>query len=238
MLPDDDLMLPGNLEAKVAFFEDHPEVGFVHSSFRYVDAKALPFGPVTNWTQLEKDTVQPGWQFIGQSVAQGGMVCVSSVMMRSDLVTDERFDSADGPYCDMALWLRLASKADVGFLTEGLSGFRVHTGSASSGFKTHRNLFGRTIATQKHADALLRAHGRFVEGQDLDDETRANLRKLLDQSDSQLRLSIRVNSMLPSPALRVVKRAIRWGRPNRLYSALSLYSAYQPEPVETEGVTE
>ncbi len=233
MLPDDDLMLPGNLQSKVAFFEAHPQVGMVHSSFRYIDSSSLPYGPVTNWAQLEKDTVQSGWQFIGQSIAQGGMTCVSSVMLRGELVAEDRFDSADGPYCDMALWLRVAAKADVGFLAEGLSGYRLHTGSASSSFRTHRRLFGRTVTTMRHADALNQAHGRFVEFYDLDPETRAELRRLLQHSDMQLRLSIRVNNVLPKPAVQAAKKMLRWGRPGRLHSALSLYSAYQPEPVET-----
>jgi len=240
MLPDDDLMLPGNIETKVAMFETHPELGLVHSAFRYINADSLPYGPVSNWTRLEKETVQPGRQFIGQSIAQGGMTCVSSVMLRSDMVTDERFDEADGPYCDMALWLRVAWKSDVGFLPNALSGYRVHTGSASSGFQTHRKVLGRTVATMHHADALLQAHGRFVDRPELDEETRADLRKLLEASDRQMRLSVRVNQVLPVPALRALKGALRWGHRGhsdrgQLYAALSLYSAYAPEPTDHTG---
>ena len=83
-------------------------------------------------------------------------------MLRSDLVTDEIFNEADGPYCDLALWLRVAWRADVGFLTEPLSGYRVHTGSASSGFKTQEQKHGRTMLTLQHANAVRLAHGRFV----------------------------------------------------------------------------
>lgn len=243
MLPDDDLMLPGNIESKVAVFETHPEVGLVHSGFRYINADSLPYGPATSWTGLEKETVQPGRQFIGQSIAQGGMTCVSSVMLRSDLVADEVFDADDGPYCDMALWLRVAWRADVGFLPAPLSGYRVHTGSASSGFRTHKKFLGRTVATMHHADALRLAHGRFVERPELDDETRADLRRLLEDSDRQMRLSVRVNQVLPAPVLGGLKKAMRWGLragghtdSGRLYSALSLYSAYSPEPTDHTAV--
>ncbi len=52
-LPDDDLMLPANVENKVAFFETHPQVGLVHSAFRHIDSDALPYGPVHNWTSAE-----------------------------------------------------------------------------------------------------------------------------------------------------------------------------------------
>lgn len=54
-----------------------------------------------------------------------------------------------------------------------------------------------------------------------------------------MRLSVRVNQVLPTPALRGLKKLMRWGRRSsgdgqggRLYSALSLYSAYSPEPTD------
>lgn len=230
VLPDDDLMLPGNLQAKAAFFEAHPSVGLMHSAFRFIDSDSLPYGPVTNWAQAESDFVQPGFEFIGKSIAQGGIVCVSSVMLRSSLVADEAFIADDGPYCDLALWLRVAARGDVGFLAAPLSAYRVHAGSASTGFHTHRKVFGRTVATMHHADALLLAHGRFVEQADLDEPTRAGLRELLHRSDRQMRLSVRLNQVLPPAVLEGVKMLAKWGRNNRLYSSLSLYSAYSPEP--------
>ena len=36
MLPDDDAMLPGNLEKKVAVLDSDPEIGLVHSSYKRV----------------------------------------------------------------------------------------------------------------------------------------------------------------------------------------------------------
>ena len=62
-------------------------------------------------------------------------------------------------------------------------------------------------------------------------------RELLQHSDHQMRLSVRLNETLPPLVIRAVKRLARWGRPGRLYSSLSLYSAYSPEPnqVATAG---
>ena len=134
MLPDDDLMLPGNLESKVRFLEQNPSAGMVHSGFRYLDENALPVGPATNWARLDADTLEPGESFLRRSLALGGMVCVSSVMLRSELVAEEKFDADDGPYADIALWLRVAARSDVGFLVAPLSGYLVHASSASSGF--------------------------------------------------------------------------------------------------------
>jgi glycosyltransferase involved in cell wall biosynthesis len=232
MLPDDDLMLPGNVERKVAFFETHPEVGLVHSAFRYVNSDSLPYGPVTNWTSAEKDIVQPGHAYIGESISKGGITCVSSVMLRSDLVVDESFEIDDGPYCDLALWLRVAQWADVGFLTAPLSGYRVHATSASSDFQTVQQIRGRVVLTQQHADALKLAFGRFVENADLDPESRAEYARLQQVSDRRMRLAIRVNRYVPRPMLDLAKKSLGWAKHGRIYHALSLYAAYAPEPVD------
>ena len=103
VLPDDDLMLPGNLARKVAFLDANPSAGLVHSAFRYLDDGAEPVGPVQNWSRLAADTLEPGPAFVRRSLAVGGLVCVSSVMLRGDLVAAERFDPDDGPYADLAL---------------------------------------------------------------------------------------------------------------------------------------
>lgn len=237
MLPDDDLMLPGNLERKVRFFEAHPNVGLVHSAFRYLNADGLPNGPVTKWTPHEVDTVQPGKDFVGLSLAQGGVVCVSSVLLRSDLVADEIFDEADGPYCDLALWMRVAMKGDVGFLAEGLSGYRVHVSSASSGFRLVEKKGRRHVLTLQHADALHVAYGRFIARQDIDPELAAEFGKLHADSDRRMRLSIRINRLLPRPVIGLIKRVLRLTRGNKMYEAVSLYSAYAPDVVD-EGTAE
>jgi glycosyltransferase involved in cell wall biosynthesis len=237
MLPDDDLMLPGNVESKVAFFETHPQVGLVHSAFRYVNSDSLPYGPVTNWTSAEKDTVQPGYEYIGESIAKGGITCVSSIMLRSDLVASESFVADDGPYCDLALWLRVAQQADVGFLTAPLSGYRVHASSASSGFQTVKQVRGRVVLTQHHADALKLAFGRFVETADLDPDSRAEYARLQRASDRKMRLAIGVNRYIPRPMLKLAKRSLGWARHGWLYNALSLYAAYAPEPVDEGTVS-
>jgi glycosyltransferase involved in cell wall biosynthesis len=39
ILPDDDLMLPENLAAKVDVLSRHPEVGLIHSKYHLIDAE-------------------------------------------------------------------------------------------------------------------------------------------------------------------------------------------------------
>jgi glycosyltransferase involved in cell wall biosynthesis len=225
MLPDDDLMLPGNLECKVRFLDAHPSVGLVHSAFRYLDGDAQPTGPTQNWSRLTADTVEPGKAFIRRSLIHGGIVCVSSVMLRSDLVADETFDGDDGPYADIALWLRVANKADVGFLAQPLSGYLVHSGSASSGFNLVNVRGSQNRMTEHHADAVLQAHGRFVQRADLDPDLKAEYAALVADADRRMRWTVRANQVLSPAALRLLKRAAGWGRGSRIHGKLSLDGA-------------
>jgi glycosyltransferase involved in cell wall biosynthesis len=221
MLPDDDLMLPGNVQSKVAFFETHPEVGLVHSAFRHINTDSLPYGPVNNWTSAEKDTVQPRYEYIREAIAKGGITCISTVMLRSDLVANESFVVDDGPYCDMALWLRVALRADVGFLTAPLAGYRMHAISASFDYQTQEVVRGRIIQTLGHTDALKLAVGRFVENADLDPGLRAEYTRLLGASLRRIRLSILANRYLPRPVFRLAQRSVNWAEQGRIYNAIS-----------------
>lgn len=225
MLPDDDLMLPGNLEAKVRFLDENPSAGMVHSAFRYLDRHAKPVGPTEHWSRLTEDTLEPGESFIRRSLALGGIVCVSSVMLRSSLVADEKFDADDGPYADIALWLRVAARSDVGFLMAPLSGYLVHASSASSDFSLVEVSGGRHTMTESHADATLQAHGRFVQRADLDPDLRAELAKVVTDSDRRMRWTIRAHRMFSPSTLATMKKVAGWGAGSLLHKKLSLDGA-------------
>lgn len=225
VLPDDDLMLPGNLEAKVRFLDDNPSAGMVHSAFRYLDDNAKPIGPVEHWSRLDGDTLEPGESFIRRSLAIGGIVCVSSVMLRSELVAHEKFDADDGPYADIALWLRVASKSDVGFLMAGLSGYLVHSSSASSGFSVVEVTADRHTMTETHADAVLQAHGRFIQRADLDPALRAELAGVVADSDRRMRWTIRAHRMVSPNTLSALKKLAGWSAGSLVHRKLSLDGA-------------
>ena len=221
ILHDDDLMLPGNVQSKVAFFETHPQVGLVYSAYYLVNSDSLPYGPVNTWASGEKDIVQPGYAYIREAIARGGLTCPASVMLRSDLVVNESFVVEDGPYCDMALWLRLAQHADVGFLTAPLSGSREHASSASYGFQTMEQVRGRFINTLGHANALKLALGRFLETADLDPEFRAECARLQRASDRRMRVAILANRYLPRRMFKLAKRSVHLAEQSRICNAIS-----------------
>ena len=225
MLPDDDLMLRGNLEAKVRYLDENPSAGLVHSAFRYLDHNARPVGPTQHWSRLSETTLEPGESFIRRSLALGGIVCVSSVMLRSDLVAEEKFDADDGPYADIALWLRVAARSDVGFLMAPLSGYLVHASSASSGFDLVEVNGGRHTMTESHADAILQAHGRFVQRADLAPELRAELAKVVADSDRRMRWTIRAHRMFSPNTLSRLKNVAGWSAGSLVHRKLSLDGA-------------
>jgi glycosyltransferase involved in cell wall biosynthesis len=227
MLPDDDLMLPGNLAEKVRFLDQNPSAGMVHSAFRYLDQNARPVGPASHWSRLDGDTLEPGESFVRRSLALGGIVCVSSVMMRSDLVAEEKFDADDGPYADIGLWLRIGARSDVGFLIAPLSGYLVHASSASSAFSVVQVVDGRHTMTERHADAVLQAHGRFVQRADLDPELRAELAQVVADSDRRMRWTIRAHRVFSPSTLDRLKKVAGWGAGGLMHRKLSL-DAVQP----------
>jgi glycosyltransferase involved in cell wall biosynthesis len=229
VLPDDDLMLPGNLEAKVRFLDENPSAGMVHSAFRYLDENARPVGPAQDWSRLTEDTLEPGESFIRRSLALGGIVCVPSVMLRSELVAHEKFDADDGPYADIALWLRVAAHSDVGFLTSALSGYLVHAASASSGYALVEVTNGRHTMTESHADAVLQAHGRFVQRGDFDVDLRTELASVVTDSDRRMRWTIRAHRTLSPSTLATLKKVVGWSRGNVIHKKLSL-DGTQPLP--------
>ena len=221
VLHDDDLMLPGNIDKKVEFFETHPQVGLVFSAFRLVDSDSQPHGPVLNWSGEGEDIVQPGPVYIREAIGRGGITCPPTVMLRSDVVADESFVVEDGPYCDLALWLRLALRTDVGFLPAPLSGYREHLSSASSGFQTIEQVRGRFISTLGHADALRLAVGRFLETADLDPGLRAECARLQRASDRRMRVAIRANRYLPQSVFQLAKRSVNLAEKTRILEAVS-----------------
>jgi glycosyltransferase involved in cell wall biosynthesis len=228
MLPDDDMMLPGNIDRKVRFLEDHPSAGMVHSAFRLIGPDGVLADEKRSWSRLTGDTLEPGESFLRRSITIGGIVCIPSVMLRSSVVAGETFNGDDGPYADLALWLRVASRSDVGFLDEALSGYMVHAGSASSGFDVVKVMGDRGERHQlssRHADAVHLAHGRFVERPELDDALRTDLAARLRTADRRMRLAILANRTVPPAVLAGMKRLVGWRHGGLLHRFLALDAA-------------
>jgi glycosyltransferase involved in cell wall biosynthesis len=132
LLQDDDLMAPRNLERKVALLDTDPEMMLAHSAFRYIDGDDHVVKEWGTWCRLREDAVESGDEFIRRSIDTACRVDFSAAVMRRTAVRDEEFREADGPPCDMALWMRIARRGRIGYLAEPLVSVRVHPSATTT----------------------------------------------------------------------------------------------------------
>lgn len=134
ILPDDDFMLPRNLERKVEVLDRNEDVGIVHSAFHLL--AVLPDGRQVlkenvNQTRSNIDRIEPGQAAIRRLLADSYFINFPGAVMRRSVIDSESFDEMDGPAADLGLCLRLASKSAVGFVAEPLVVWRLHPGSGN-----------------------------------------------------------------------------------------------------------
>jgi glycosyltransferase involved in cell wall biosynthesis len=131
ILPDDDLMRPGNLQRKVLILDEHPTVDFVHSANDFIN-----IGP-NGESLLETynggritDTIEKGSDVVRSLLTATPPFWINFptiVIRRSIIDADASFDPADGPANDLGLALRLAHRANcVAYIAEPLVAIRKH----------------------------------------------------------------------------------------------------------------
>jgi glycosyltransferase involved in cell wall biosynthesis len=131
LLQDDDLMLPENLERKVGLLERHPHMAIAHSAFRYIDGDEQVIQSWATWCGLRDDAIESGEEYIARSMDAGCRIDFSSAVIRRTMVVGEQFREADGPPCDMGLWLRVARRGSVGYIVDPLVSVRRHGASST-----------------------------------------------------------------------------------------------------------
>jgi glycosyltransferase involved in cell wall biosynthesis len=142
----DDVMLPDNLAAKASMLEGNPDVGFVHSNIVTIDDDGAVTGG--HWAPYQPPAgIQTGWEAYESLALRTNYISCPSVMARAECYSalggfDERLPFT----CDMEMWMRIASRYDVGYLSPPLIANRVHPGQT-----TNRYLGGREILEVKRA---------------------------------------------------------------------------------------
>lgn len=124
----DDIMMAGNLAAKVELLERNPRVGFVHSNVLQVGPRGELLS--SGWTPSPDPGdagVRAGAAVLDELLRGGNVVCASSVVLRRECL--EALGPFDGrlPYtADWEMWMRTAVFFDVGYLVEPLVKYRRH----------------------------------------------------------------------------------------------------------------
>jgi glycosyltransferase involved in cell wall biosynthesis len=128
MLCDDDLMLPENLERKVQMLDGRPDVGLVDSAFHVIGPHGEILRESVNFGVAESDHVYSSEQFVVRSLSRTCRITTFTVIRRS-IIGKDRFEEADGPFCDFGLFLRLGRRANVAYIAEPLALLRFHGGA-------------------------------------------------------------------------------------------------------------
>jgi glycosyltransferase involved in cell wall biosynthesis len=128
----DDVMMPQNIEKKVALLAANPQVGFVHSNVLMIDDQGQILSE--HWElDSRHDYIAPGRAFFLKMIQPGkNYVCCPSVLARRECY--ERLGNFRSELyftCDWEMWIRLSLYYDVGCLGTPLVQFRRHSDSES-----------------------------------------------------------------------------------------------------------
>lgn len=149
----DDLLTPGALGRAVRVLDAHPEAGFVYGrSLRFVSGRELPEAR----TDGSRARVVPGAKWVERVCRSARSPILSpEVVMRTELSHaaggyDERLPHSG----DLAMWLRMASRADVAWLPRADQAYyRVH----------ETNMHHSVFDGRRRLDQLIAAYDVFLE---------------------------------------------------------------------------
>ena len=123
LLNDDDLWEPGFLARRVAFLEEHRECAFAFSPCDFIDDS----GTIVHRFDVDlREGVQPRKTFL-RELYMRNLVSIPTILVRRSAYESvgSRFNS-ELLFFDYEMWLRLASRFEVGFLAGADARYRVH----------------------------------------------------------------------------------------------------------------
>jgi glycosyltransferase involved in cell wall biosynthesis len=123
LLHDDDLWEPAFLARRVAFFEANPTCALVFSSCDFIDQA----GQVLYRFNVDlSEGVQERREFLRLNY-RGNVICMPTILVRRSCyeAVGPTFNDSLFLY-DYEMWLRIASRFDVGFLSGSDARYRVH----------------------------------------------------------------------------------------------------------------
>jgi glycosyltransferase involved in cell wall biosynthesis len=122
LLHDDDLWSPEFLERRVAFLEENPTCGLVFSGCRVIDGQG---NEVFRTDDEFRNGLQPRRRFL-RTLYRSNVIYIPTVLVpRSVYATLGTFRD-DVLFYDYEMWLRIASRFDVGYLAGWDAAYRIH----------------------------------------------------------------------------------------------------------------
>ena len=133
LLPDDDILYPGQLQAAVDVLERCATVGLTHSAFDYIDERSRVIRRVTPVPTRSPVKIRSGVAALEWLMVSSEALCFPTVMYRTRAIVDAGgFREEEGPFRDRQLWMRIALDWDFGYLASALVGQRTHADSITT----------------------------------------------------------------------------------------------------------
>jgi glycosyltransferase involved in cell wall biosynthesis len=155
ILPDDDSLYPGYLQAAVDVLERFDNVGLAHCAFDLIDDGSRVvrrMHPVATHAEV---AVERGDEALERLMVSNWPLNFSSVLYRTEaILAAGGIRAEEEPFGDLQLWMRMALQWDFGYIAEPLAAFRVHAESTSA------NIAAAAGAVSDDERALLRAHAQ------------------------------------------------------------------------------
>ncbi len=147
----DDVMLPFNLERKVALLEQDPAITLVHSAIELLLEESAP-GSITSWVEdAVDDCIVDGMSYFRKLFLKGNLLCAPSVIVRRQQILDLGGFTTELKYTpDYEMWLRLCVEGKVAFIAQPLLLYRWHEHNASHPFRFEKGV-EETLTARRRA---------------------------------------------------------------------------------------
>jgi glycosyltransferase involved in cell wall biosynthesis len=127
LLPDDDVLYPGHLEATVGLLQRFDSVGLAHSAYNSIDAGSRVIRRVNPWKCRSPVTIERRDRALQRLMTSSGGLCFSSVVYRTKAIVHAGgFREEEEPFGDLKVWMRIALAWDFAYIAMPLVGFRTH----------------------------------------------------------------------------------------------------------------
>jgi glycosyltransferase involved in cell wall biosynthesis len=141
--------------AHVAVLDDNPDVGFVYSAYELVDENSEPYRRFHPW---EHDFVRDGLDEFRELIFRNYIPHTGTLVRRAVLDTvGEHYDPSLPHSADWDLWLRLATRSQVGYLATAYYAYRIHRASMTVSRHSPHQINGEFLNTVLKGFAALPA---------------------------------------------------------------------------------
>ena len=142
ILPDDDLLYPDHIRLTVDVLERHRNVGLVHTAFDFLDGASRIVHRGRSLLESEGLVrIESGDEYLHRAMRSSWTICWSSALFRRCAIADaEGIRIEEEPMGDLPLFMRIASRWDLAFVSRPLAGFRIHPNAATAAIGSHNGV--------------------------------------------------------------------------------------------------